>query len=79
MFNDGYAFILTVMNDLILQIGIQCKAFVDTYDKHRIDRQNRRSQSKSKKAKTDRKEEAVTQMDGFAEEEGILYGPGIAD
>jgi len=63
----------------MLQIGIQCKTFADTYDKHRIDRQNHRSQSRSKKARADKKEEAVAQMDAFAEEEGILYGPGIAD
>jgi len=45
----------------------------------RIDRQNRRNQIRSKKARTGRKEEAMAKMDAFGKEEDILYGPGIAD
>jgi len=78
-FNDGYNFILTIMNDLQLQIGIQCKTFADQHIAYRVQRQDRRTQSRSKAARTAKKQEAAAQIDAFAEEEGILYGSGIAD
>ncbi|XP_071577515.1 uncharacterized protein [Temnothorax nylanderi] len=79
MFNDGYMFVLRVMNDLQLEIGPECNKFADTYDKDRVKRQNRRSQNATKEARTARKEENAAQLDVFLEEEGLLYGPGIAD
>jgi len=79
MFNDGYSFILRVMNDLQLPIGRECQIFADEYDAHRVKRQNRRSLNSSKEAKTAQKEKKTAEMDGFFEMEGLLYGPGIAD
>ncbi|KAG8240056.1 hypothetical protein J437_LFUL019475 [Ladona fulva] len=35
IYNDGYNFILQIMNDLQLQIGPHCKQFAETYDAHR--------------------------------------------
>ena len=79
MFNDGYKFVLRVMNDLELLIGLECKNFADTYDRNRIKRGGRRSRSASKEARTARKEEKAAKLDAFLKEEGLLYGPGIAD
>jgi len=79
MFNDGYNFILNIMNDLELPIGIQCKTFADEQTANRIRRQDRRSQSRSKEARIAKKKEAAAKMDAFEEKEDILYGPGIAD
>jgi len=74
---NGYNFILNIMNDLVLPIGIQCKTFVDQQTAYRVRRQDRRSQSRSKEARTAKKQKAAAEMDAFAE--GILYYPGIAD
>lgn len=79
MFNEGYTFILQIMNDLELQIGLQCKHFADIYKINRISRQERRSLQCTKEARTARKEEQATLLSEFEEEEGLLYGPGIAD
>jgi len=79
MFNDGYSFILRVMDDLQLPIGRECQIFADEYDAHRVKRQNRRSLNSSKEARTAQKEKKTTEMDGFFEMESLLYGPGIAD
>ncbi|EFN77078.1 hypothetical protein EAI_15974 [Harpegnathos saltator] len=68
-----------IMNDLELQIGPECKKCADTYDKNRVKRQDQRSQDASKEARTAQKEENAAQLDVFIEEEGLLYGPGIAD
>jgi len=40
MFNEGYNFILIIMNDLQLQIGMQCKTFADEQNTLRVQRQN---------------------------------------
>lgn len=79
MFNEGYVFILKVMNDLQVEIGPSCKQFADMYDSNRIRRQDRRSRDGSKSARSARKQETAEQLDAFLEEEGLLYGPGIAD
>lgn len=58
-FNDGYNFILTIMNDLQLQIGIQCKTFADQHTAYRVQRQDCRTQSRSKAARTAKKQERL--------------------
>jgi len=60
-------------------IGQQAKSFADAYDEHRVERQERRSLTSTKEARTARKEEQTAQLRAFQEEEGPLYGPGIAD
>lgn len=36
IFNNGYAFIIHVMNDMRLQTGLGCKESADAYDTHRV-------------------------------------------
>ncbi|XP_025264145.1 uncharacterized protein LOC112637805 [Camponotus floridanus] len=79
IFNDGYLFVLKVMRDLDLTIGLECKNFADSYDSNRVKRQERRSLNSSKEARTAQKEKNAAELDDFIEEEGLLYGPGIAD
>ncbi|XP_011871647.1 PREDICTED: uncharacterized protein LOC105564113 [Vollenhovia emeryi] len=79
IFNDGYSFVLRVMNDLKLPIGLECKRFADSYDTNRVKRQNLRSLNSSKEARTAQKEKKTAEMGDFLEVEGLLYGPGIAD
>ncbi|KYQ46869.1 hypothetical protein ALC60_14160 [Trachymyrmex zeteki] len=67
IFNDGYSFILKVMNDLELQIGKECQFFANDYDAHRVQRQNRRSLSSSKEARTARKGKKTAEMDDYLE------------
>lgn len=55
MFNDGYNFILNIMNDLDLKIGNHCKTFADEQMKDRIIRQNCRSLSRTQEARTAKK------------------------
>ena len=78
-FNNGCLFLLQIMQDMNIKIGQQAKSFADVYDKHRVERQERRSLTSTKEARTARKEEQTAQLQEFQEEEGLLYGPGIAD
>ena len=79
IFNEGYSAVLSTMQLLDIVIGQQCKNFADTVDAERITRENRRASLSSKEARTARKSESLRQNEFFEEEEGLLYGPGIAD
>ncbi|KYN50367.1 hypothetical protein ALC57_00004, partial [Trachymyrmex cornetzi] len=61
------------------EIGIQAHNFAVTKDEKRINRQNRRSYSSSKEARTARRMEMMSQNEFYEEAEGLLYAAGIAD
>lgn len=79
IFNEGYSAVLETMQLLNMIIGQQCKNFSQSADAVRVTRENRRTSISSKEARTARRMEALGQNEFFEEEEGILYGPGIAD
>lgn len=79
IFNEGYSFVLKVMEVLDLIIGQQCKTFTDNYDRERVKRQERRSLDSTIEARTARRKENQTLLQQFEEEESPIYGPGIAD
>lgn len=79
VFNEGYCAVLKIMETLELKIGQQCKFFADTSDAQRVTRQERRSLSCTKEARTARRLRQIKQNQFNEEEEGLLYGPGIAD
>ncbi|KZC03940.1 hypothetical protein WN55_00120 [Dufourea novaeangliae] len=67
------------MDVLEIRIGLHCKQYADTYDAARVKRQDRRSFSSSKEARTARREARASQQQFYEEPEGLLYGPGIPD
>ncbi|KZC07937.1 hypothetical protein WN55_10083 [Dufourea novaeangliae] len=67
------------MQELDLVIGQQCKMFANVYDEQRLKRQERRSFSTTREARIARKKKNATLLEEFEEEEGLMYGPGIAD
>ncbi|EZA51573.1 hypothetical protein X777_09740 [Ooceraea biroi] len=79
IFNEGYFSVLKIMEALEIIIRQQCKFFADTCDAERLKRQERRSLSSTKEARTSRREQQIQQQQFYEEEEGLLYGPGIAD
>ncbi|KYQ49219.1 hypothetical protein ALC60_11725 [Trachymyrmex zeteki] len=79
MFNEGFSFVLQTMQHLNIVIEKQSKGFADNDDKRRIEQQERRSLDATKEAPTFRQQEKTAQLEQFEEEEGLLYGPGIAD
>ena len=79
MFNEGFSFVLQTMQHLNIVIGEQSKGFADNDDKRRIEQQERRSLDATKEARTFRQQQKTAQLEQFEEEEGLLYGPGIAD
>ncbi|XP_058791035.1 uncharacterized protein LOC131664163 [Phymastichus coffea] len=79
MFNESYSAVLSTMQHLNIIVGQQCKNFADAADAERVIRENRRTSLSSKEARTARKLDTLSQNEFFEEEEGSMYGPGIAD
>ncbi|XP_052758504.1 uncharacterized protein LOC128202373 [Galleria mellonella] len=79
IFNEGYTSVLRIMNLLNLNIGTYAKIFADSTDEERITRQNRKSLSETKDARSARRQHQIDENQLFEEEEGLLYGPGIAN
>ena len=79
VFNEGYYAILKIMQTLEINIGDHCKLFAENYDAQRIRRQERRSLSSSKEARTAHRLRQIQENEFNEEAEGLLYGPGIAD
>ncbi|KZC13116.1 hypothetical protein WN55_05539, partial [Dufourea novaeangliae] len=71
--NEGYCAILKMMNILQIKIGHECKSFADKYNAARVNRQERRSPSSSKEARSARREQQLEQQQFFEEAEGFLY------
>ncbi|XP_076673205.1 uncharacterized protein LOC143371648 [Andrena cerasifolii] len=78
-FNEGYSFVLQLMQALDLIIGRECKMFAHEHDAQRLKRQERRSLSSIREERTTRGEQNAALLEEFEEEEGLMYGPGIAD
>ena len=79
IFNEGFSSILRIMNLLNVTVGTYAKTYADKTDEARITREDRRSLSHTKDARTARKQQRHEQNQLFEEEEGLLYGAGIAD
>ncbi|XP_029169169.1 uncharacterized protein LOC114939099 [Nylanderia fulva] len=79
IFNEGYFAVLSTMQLLDIIIGQRCKNFADAVDAERITRENRRASVSTKETRTARRLETLNQNEFFEEEEGLLYGPGIAE
>lgn len=79
LFNEGNSALLMVMNELQLVVGAQSFNFAENMDNQRVTRQNRRSSLETKEARIARQEEMQARNDAYEQEEGLLYGAGIAD
>lgn len=79
IFNDGFQGVLKTMETLGLKVGFNADNYAYNRDNSRLQRSERRSSSWSKQARIDNQEEAARLRDFHEEDEGVLYGPGIAD
>ena len=79
IFNEGFNSILHMLNVMGIKIGNVSKTFAAIRDNNRIYRSEKKAWQESKEARIARRQEQAAQNDYFEAEEGILYGPGIAD
>jgi len=78
IFNEGFQTILKTIS-MGCKIGCEAQAYVHHRDQARIDRSERRSSDFAKQARIEAREEQAALQDFYEAEEGVLYGPGIAD
>nr|XP_012148628.1 PREDICTED: uncharacterized protein LOC105663565 [Megachile rotundata] len=79
IFNEGLSSVLQIMHVMGLSIAPQTDMFCVRRDSHRIQRSERWSTEAAKRARIDIRENKVAQQEFHETEEGVLYGPGIAD
>ncbi|XP_071639830.1 uncharacterized protein [Temnothorax longispinosus] len=78
IFNEGYFPILKIMEIMGIVIGQQSKTFAESHNEKRLFSTHRHSLEITKEARTARRMEKTVLQDFFEEEEGLMYGAGIA-
>ncbi|XP_029165355.1 uncharacterized protein LOC114936347 [Nylanderia fulva] len=79
IFNEGYFPILKMMETMGIIIGQQSKTFAEDHNDKRLLNAHRRSLESTKEARTARRMEKTVLQDFLEEEEGLMYGAGIAE
>ncbi|CAH2089025.1 unnamed protein product [Euphydryas editha] len=81
IFNDGYSSILKIFNVMGVIVGPCARArdFAALKDDTRIRIADHRQRASSKEGRSSRRKASSAKQALFEEEEGELYGPGIAD
>ncbi|XP_077287143.1 uncharacterized protein LOC143911918 [Arctopsyche grandis] len=79
IFNDGYSSILKMFNVMGIIIGPAANDYAVDKDDTRLRMSDHRQQAASKEGRLARRKALADKQLSFEEEEGALYGPGIAD
>lgn len=79
IFNEGYSSILKTMQTLGIVIGTNSRNFAAKTDEERVKSANAKQSELMKKARIEKMSAQVQQNMLFEDEEGTLYGAGIAD
>lgn len=79
VFNEGYTAVLKTMTTLGIRVGLQCRAFAAQTDAEREKRAERRLSPAAIEALQRHRSDRLLQDAFYEEEEGLMYGPGIAD
>lgn len=79
LFNEGYTILLKIMNTLGIAIGLEINNFVKESDNKRITSAEVNMTDGARAAALAKKSEQLSKIQQFEVEEGLLYGPGIAD
>ena len=79
LFNEGGSSLLKTMNTLGVAIGSEAAHFARTSDNQRLQAAERRVSSYARMAYLEKKTRAISPQEQFELEEGLLYGPGIAE
>jgi len=67
------------METLGLKIGLHASNYAFKRDNDRLHRSERRSSDLAKRSRIENREETSSLRDFQEKEEGVLYGPGIAE
>lgn len=79
VFNEGSFTILKVMETMGVHIGYEARQHALNVDEVRVSQAERRSSLASKETRTALRNTRILLNDQYEEEEGVVYGAGIAD
>lgn len=79
LFNEGYSALLHIMDTLGIAVGLEARNYAMLTDTVRISAAEKRMSDGARAAATSHRMDQITKLEHYEEEEGLLYGPGIAD
>jgi len=79
IFNEGFEAVIKIMNVMGCPIGNEAHNYTQRRDKERVARSERRVSDVVRQARMDARSDHAALNDFYEEQEGVLYGPGIAD
>lgn len=79
VFNEGSCTLLKILEILGVKIGPNSHDFVSKRDEQRVRMANKQNEQSTKDARIAKKKELQEQEEAYAEQFGLLYGPGIDD
>lgn len=79
IFNEGLTSVLKIMEVMGVTIGNTAHRHAYETDRLRVKTGNRRSTEASKEARTARRDAQFGAQQQYEKEEGLMYGPGMAD
>jgi len=79
IFNEGYLSVMRIMSCMDITIGPVCRDIVARLDENHTSSQNRRSRSVASEKENLHKQRQIEANELYEEEEGLVYGAGIAD
>jgi hypothetical protein len=79
LFNEGFISLLQIMQVLNISIGLETSNYAQNADAKRVMAAENSIKDYAKAASSSKKTEQANKMMEYEIEEGIMYGPGIAD
>jgi len=77
--NEGFSPLLNIMQVMGITIGPYVKSAADARDNERVRKAEAAHSAASKEHRLTLRQERTAQNEFYEQEEGVLYGPGIAD
>jgi len=79
IFNEGFEAVIKIMNVMGCPIGNEAHNYTQRRVEERVARSERRVSDVVRQARMDARSDHAALNDFYEEQEGVLYGPGIAD
>lgn len=79
LFNEGYITLLKIMDILGIAVGLEANNFARLADAKRVTAAESSMSDGARTAALSRKSDQASLQEQYELEEGLMYGPGIAD
>lgn len=78
LFNEGHNTVMTILKELGITVGEQCAAECSWRDAKRVQHAGKKKAAATKEHRIELRRARLAANEAAVQEEGFLYGPGIA-